>query len=582
MSHAAPRPSSAAPPLPGSAAALTHHERMAALAGVILALLLAGLDQTIVSTAGPAIQRDLRIPAALYAWITTSYLVASTVMVPIWGKLSDIFGRKPVLLAGVGLFLFGSLLCGLAPTAFLLIAFRAVQGLGAAALFTSVFAVIADLFPPAERGRYTGLISGVWGLSSVVGPLVGGFITDTVGWHWIFFVNLPIGAVALWFIITKMPRFGARGGERAPLDLAGAAWLVTAVVPLLLALSLGRTDPRAGDGGWGWGSWQIVGMFALAAVGAAAFVRTERRAADPLLHLELFQSRVIGLSTLAAFILGAAFLAAVVFLPLYLVNVTGVSATRAGLTMMPLTLGMVAGSVVSGQIVARIGRYKRLLVGSVALLMAGYAVMGFTLTPESTAGEVTLKMIFVGIGMGPSMPLYTLIAQNGARLPQLGVVTAAVTFSRSLGQVIGVAVFGTVFAAALTGAVGREVQGVLAPLSPPARALVTASAPLASATPAGEGAAEGAAAVAFDGAAVRAAIARRGAEGGAAASGATAEALGAVEPLRAGFARAFTGAITTLYRLGLVVVALGLVVSLLIPDVPLRRHHEEVPHGGLE
>lgn len=569
----------AAPPS-GSAAALTTQERIAALTGVILALLLAGLDQTIVSTAGPAIQRDLAIPASLYAWITSAYLVSSTVMVPIYGKLSDILGRKPVLLVGIGIFLFGSLLCGLAPTALTLIAFRAVQGLGAAALFTSAFAVIADLFPPAERGRYQGLIAGVFGLSSVIGPLVGGFITDRFGWHWIFFVNLPIGAAALWFIITKMPRFGARGGQREPLDLAGAAWLVTAVVPLMVALSLGRAQPAAGDGGYGWGSWQILGMFAVALVGAVAFVRTERRAPDPLLHLELFADRVIGLSTLAAFLLGAAFLSAIVFLPLFLVNVVGISATRAGLTMMPLTLGVVAGSIAAGQIVTRAGRYKRLLVGSVLLLMLGFAVMGFTLTPGSTSGEVTLKMIFMGLGMGPSMPLLTLSAQNVARLPQLGVVTAAVTFSRSLGQVIGVALLGTVFATSLTAAVGREAAAVLAPLSAPARALVATAVPQSTAAPVGEGASEGAAALAFDTTAVRLDIRRaaaaHGHEGPAPAAAEVDEALAAVAPMAAGFARAFTSAITALFRLGLLVAGLALIVSLLIPDVPLRRHHEDV------
>lgn len=438
--------------------ALTRRERAAALTGVLLALLLAALDQTIVATAGPAIQRDLRVSPATYPWITTAYLVSSTVMVPIYGKLSDVFGRRPILLSGVSIFLLGSLLCGLSPNAGMLIAARALQGLGAAALFTSAFTVIADLFPAAERGKYAGLIGGVMGIASVVGPLVGGVLTDAFGWHWVFFVNLPIGAVALWFISQRMPALGtgsrAEGGARPRIDHAGVAMLVLGVVPLLLALSLGGGGERgAGQGGApgpsGWTTGPVLALLALAVAGIVGFLVAERRATDPILDLRLFGSRTVGLGTAAVFLLGAAFLSAVVFLPLFLVNVIGVSATSAGLTMMPLTLGVVTGSVGGGQLVARTGRYRTLMLLALVVLCIGFAVMASTLTPESSQLEVTLKMVLVGLGIGPTFPIYTLIVQNATDPRDLGVVTAALTFARSLGQVIGVAILGSLFAVTL-------------------------------------------------------------------------------------------------------------------------------------
>jgi EmrB/QacA subfamily drug resistance transporter len=589
----------------GTAGTLPRPQVVATLAGVLLSLLLAGLDQTIVSTAGPAIQRDLAMAPALYPWITTAYLVASTVMVPIYGKLSDTYGRRPVLLAAIGIFLAGSVLCGLSPTTHTLIAARAVQGLGAAGLFTSAFAVIADIFPPAVRGKYTGLVGAVFGVSSVVGPLVGGFITDHFGWHWVFFVNVPVGAVAVWFVAARMPQLGGHPGERPRLDLAGAFWLVVAVVPLLLALTVGHAEGAPGPaapGGAGWASPLRLGLLALALAGTVLFVRTERRAANPVVDLRLFRRRVVALSIAATFVLGAGFLSAVVFLPLFMVNVAGVSATRAGLTMTPLTLGMMAGSIVSGRVVTRLGRYRKLLLGAVALLFAGFAVMAFTIAPTSTQGELTFKMILLGLGMGPTLPLYTLVVQNATPPEDIGVVTAASTFARSLGQVFGVALVGSVFAATLAGAVARESAAALGALPPGARALLETSIRPA-------GAADGspsAAGFGFDAAGVRRRLAAGGArppgdaaaaggDVGAAAAGAPspgaparnsgaavaasdrAAAAGAVDALGAAYRRAFTDAIRRLYQVGMGFVLVGALLTFFIPELPLRGTRGATP-----
>ncbi len=462
---------------------ITRKEKILALVATLLGLFLAALDQTIVATAGPAIQRDLAISPSLYTWITTAYLVASTVMVPVYGKLSDQLGRKRVLLIGISIFLSGSLLCGLAPNALMLVLFRALQGIGAAALFTTAFTVLADLFPPKERAKYQGLFTGVFGISSIIGPLAGGIITDRLGWHWVFFVNLPIGVIAIALAAWTMPALKPLHPPKGRVDVPGAALLVFGVTPVMLAMSLGRARLRPDEPGFLWSSPQIIGLFAVAIIALAAFVAVEKRTEEPIVDLRLYANRSFALCSACAFMIGASFLAGPVFLPLYLVNAEGASATRAGMAMLPLTLGVVFGATVGGQLASRRGRYKWMVVGSCAVLTGACLWMGFSLEHGVSQWPLALRMFLLGLGVGPTLPLLTIAIQMSVKQTQMGVATAAVTFARVLGQVLGVALLGSIFAATFHSQVERlraPQSGASAVVSAPVVAAREAGAPVVS------------------------------------------------------------------------------------------------------
>lgn len=444
---------------------LSPRDRTLTFIGILLALFLGALDQTIVSTALPRIAEDLN-GLSRYAWVATAYLLASTVLVPIYGKLADMISRKTIELWAVGLFLFGSALCGLAgefgPLPLLgdgmnqLIIFRAVQGIGGAGLFAMAFIIIADLFPPSVRGKYQGFVGAVFGVSSVLGPLVGGFLTDyggslvpgIEGWRWVFYVNLPFGALALWFILTKMPALKPQG-EPGRLDLLSAALLVVGLVPFVLALQLDKTA-------YSWTAPTTLGLFAVSGVALLLFVLRSLRSSNPILDLSLFRNRVFSTANIALFFMGAAFLSLTIFLPLFMVNVIGVSATQAGASLIPLSLGVVFGSVVSGQLVSRFGHYRRLmLLGGVVLLIG--TVLLSSMSPDIPFWQVTLYMVVCGLGLGPAMPLYTLAIQNAVEYSKIGQATSASQFFRQIGGTVGAALLGTVLATTLAGAFSGEV-----------------------------------------------------------------------------------------------------------------------------
>ncbi len=436
---------------------MSPRDRTLTLVGVLLALFLGALDQTIVATALPRIVEDLN-GLSRYAWVATAYLLASTALVPIYGKLADTVSRKSIEIFAVSTFLLGSFLSGLSGEfgtlpllgdgMSQLIIFRALQGIGGAGLFSMAFIIIADLFPPNVRGRYQGLVGATFGIASVLGPWLGGLLTDyaggiipgVAGWRWVFYVNVPTGAVALWFLLRRMPPLEPRG-ERKRLDFLGAALLILGLVPIVLALQLDKTT-------YPWGGGVTVGLLAGGALALVLFVVRSLRSPNPILDLTLFRNRVFSTSNLALFFLGAAFLSSLIFLPLFMVNVIGVSATKAGVSLIPLSLGLVFGSIVSGQLVSAFGRYRMfMLIGTVILALG--MVLFASMTPDTPYWRVTIYMVVAGLGIGPSLPLYTLAIQNAVDERRVGQATSASQFFRQIGGTVGAAVMGTVLATGL-------------------------------------------------------------------------------------------------------------------------------------
>ena len=431
---------------------LPHRVRMEILGAVLLGIFLAALDQTIVGTALPVIVTALK-GNDVYVWAFTSYLVAATVSGPLYGKLSDLFGRRLFFVIGVAIFLVGSVLSALSGQMWQFIGARGLQGLGAGALFPISLAIIGDIFAPSERGKYQGFFGAVFGISFLIGPAIGGLITDNFGWQWIFFVNLPLGAIALFIIWRTLPSVRSHSADTV-IDYLGAALLVAALVPILIGL----TNKQGGD----WTDPDVGGLVAIGLLLAAGFVFAESRAKEPILPLGLFRIRAFTASMLAFFLAAMGFFAAVVFLPRWYQVVAGSSATEAGYSILPLLGGLIVSAIASGQVIARTGRYKALIVSSLVALAVGLFLLTH-LRPDTPQPLVWLWMAVTGLGVGPSFAAFTLVVQNAVPISELGVATSSVTLFQQLGGTVGLAITGTIFGSVLLEEVPKQLTAAGVP-----------------------------------------------------------------------------------------------------------------------
>jgi EmrB/QacA subfamily drug resistance transporter len=429
-------------------AGLSHRQIMVIMSGLMLGMFLASLDQTIVSTALPTIVGDFH-RSDLLSWVITAYLLASTASTPLWGKAGDLYGRKRVFQLAIVVFLAGSVLCGASQNMYELIAFRGVQGIGGGGLISLVFAIIGDVIPPRSRGRYQGYFGAVFGVSSVVGPLAGGFAVDSLSWRYIFYINLPLGIAAL-VVTNRVLKLPVRT-RAVKIDWWGALLLVAGVSSILLATQSGGSD-------YPWSSPQIVGLFALGAVLLIGFVLRERLAPEPILPLGLFRMRIFTVSNIIAFVSGVAMFGALAFLPQYLQLVHGVSATMSGLLLLPLLVGVLTMSIGSGRYISRTGNYRWFpLVGTV-LVTIGLVLLS-RIGAHTSLFVVGVDILVFGAGLGLFMQVLTLVVQNAVPMRQMGVATSSVTFFRSMGGAIGASALGAV----LTARIAAEFPRFLPP-----------------------------------------------------------------------------------------------------------------------
>ena len=425
---------------------LDPRAKLEILGAILLALFLFALDQTVVGTALPVIVTDLH-GNDLYVWVVTIYLLTSTISGPIYGKLSDLFGRRPIIIFAVSLFLIASVLAGLSQSMEQLILFRGLQGLGGGAIFPVALAVVADLYTPSERGKYLGLFGAVFGVSFLIGPAIGGLITDTVGWHWIFFVNVPIGLISLVIISRLLPAIKRPDAARN-IDYLGAAVFAAAISLILIGL----TNKGTGE----WTDPAVGGLILAGLLITAVFIWIESRAADPIVPLGLFRIRNFSVSVTAMFFAAFGFFGAVIFLPRWLQTVGGASATISGYNLLPLVGGLIVSATMSGQIVARTGKYKILMLVSLVMLAVGLVLMT-NLTAETPRPVLWFWMVIAGLGIGPSFAVFTLVVQNSVNAARIGVATASLTFFQQIGGTIGLTLAGSLLATRLVSEIPKQL-----------------------------------------------------------------------------------------------------------------------------
>jgi EmrB/QacA subfamily drug resistance transporter len=506
------------------------------LIGLMLGMLLAALDQTVVGTALPRIVGELH-GFDRYTWVVTAYLLATTVGVPIYGKLSDIYGRRVFFIGGMVIFLLGSALSGTSADMTQLIIYRGIQGLGAGALMPIAQAIIGDIFPPAERGKWQGLFIAVFGLATIVGPVLGGYITDHWGWRWVFYVNMPVGAVALVAASLFIPNVVVKRQHK--IDYLGSVTLILWAVPLLLALSLGGNT-------YAWDSQLILGLFGVAVVMLLAFIVIELRAAEAIISPRLFKSSIFSVSVIATFLVSAGMFGAILYLPIFVQDVLGQSATNSGVVLTPMMVGFMISSIIGGQLLSRTGRYKMLALVGFAIVAVGMFLLS-RMDPSTANSELVRDMIVTGLGLGVMISLFTIVVQNAFPFRQLGEVTATLTFFRTMGSTIGLAVLGSLLTNLFTSNLQANMPAALQPYISASDLAKNIGQP----------------------------------QGGSGASGLSGllsqlgpQGAQLLQQLQTAITQSLSQAITEIFLIGSGMMVLGFIVTLFLREIPLRKSHK--------